>query len=409
MFVQQPVTPMSEIELSVVVPVYGCADCLAALHDRLTASVGEITDRYELVFVDDRSLDGGWDVLRRLAARDPHVRAYRLSRNFGQDAAITAGLAQARGDWAVVMDCDLQEAPEDIPRMWAAAGEGYEIVRTIRRGWRHSAFRRWTSIAYRKLTLETDTRPDYSNLSLLSRRVIDAFLRLRDRDREFMIALDWLGFDSTEIEIEHHERHAGESGYTFSKLVRVALDGMFFRSTVLLRVVVLVGFLVALAGMVIAGFEIVDYFAEKNQTVPGYTSLAVLLLVLAGFIIVSVGVVGSVRGADLRAGQGPAAVPDRRRGGRRARTRPAPRTSWSRLSRRRRRARRPSRARPESGPPQSPDSRAISLASESSSKRWAWEPTPGRRRGARADRRAAAPRRRGCGPARRRSRGSGGG
>jgi polyisoprenyl-phosphate glycosyltransferase len=281
-----------EVELSVVVPVYGCADCLAALHDRLTRSIAEITDRYELVFVDDRSVDDGWAALRRLARSDAHVRAFRLSRNFGQDAAITAGLAQARGRWAVVMDCDLQEAPEDIPRMWAAAGEGYDLVRTIRRGWRHSAFRRWTSRIYRRLTIETDVRPDYSNLSLLSRPVIDAFLRLRDRDREFMIALDWLGFDSTAIEIDHHERHAGESGYTLKRLVNVALDGMFFRSTVLLRLVVLLGFLVAFAGIVLATFEIVDYFIEPQKTVPGYTSLAVLLLLLAGFIIVSVGVVG---------------------------------------------------------------------------------------------------------------------
>jgi dolichol-phosphate mannosyltransferase len=280
------------VELSVVVPVYGCADCLDPLHQRLTASVAQITDRYELIFIDDRSLDDGWGVLQRLARQDPRVRAFRLSRNFGQDAAITAGLAQARGDWAVVMDCDLQEAPEDIPRLWSAAREGYDIVRTTRRGWRHSWFRRWTSRLYRRLTIETDVRPDYSNLSLLSRPVIDAFLRLRDRDREYMIALDWLGFDSTAIEIEHHERHAGESGYTLERLVRVAVDGMFFRSTVLLKVVVLVGFSVAAAGLVLAAFEIVDYFAEHDKAVPGYTSLAVLLLVLAGFIIVSIGVVG---------------------------------------------------------------------------------------------------------------------
>jgi polyisoprenyl-phosphate glycosyltransferase len=278
--------------LSVVVPVYGCADCLVALHARLTASVAQITDRYEFVFVDDRSLDDGWSVLERLAAQDEHVRAVRLSRNFGQDAAITAGLAEAEGAWAVVMDCDLQEAPEDIPRLWAAAGEGYDIVRTTRRGWRHSAFRRWTSRIYRRLTMETDVRPDYSNLSLLSRRVIDAFLRLHDRDREYMIALDWLGFDSTQVEIEHHERHAGRSGYTVRRLMRVAIDGMFFRSTVLLRLVVLLGFVVALIGVVVAGFEVADYFIEAQKRVPGYTSLAVLLLVLAGFIIVSVGVVG---------------------------------------------------------------------------------------------------------------------
>jgi glycosyltransferase involved in cell wall biosynthesis len=192
----------------------------------------------------------------------------------------------------VVMDCDLQEAPEDIPRLWAAAKEGYDVVRTVRRGWRHSAFRRWASRVYRRLTLETDVRPDYSNLSLLSRRVVDAFLQLRDRDREYMIALDWLGFDSRAIEIDHHERHSGRSGYTLERLVRVALDGMFFRSTVLLRLVVLLGFLIALIGVGVAAFEVIDYFAEPDKAVPGYTSLAVLLLVLAGFIIVSVGVVG---------------------------------------------------------------------------------------------------------------------
>jgi dolichol-phosphate mannosyltransferase len=285
-------TGADRVQLSVVVPVYGCAGCLAALHERLTQCLPRIVSRYELVFVDDRSLDGGWEVLQRLAAADPSVRAFRLSRNFGQDAAITAGLAQARGEWAVVMDCDLQEAPEDIPRLWAAAGEGYDVVRTIRRGWKHSAPRRWASRLYRRLTMETDTRPDFSNLSLMSRRVIDAFLRLRDRDREFTIALDWLGFDGTAIEIDHHERHEGRSGYTLKRLVQVALDGMFFRSTVLLRLVVLVGFLVALAGVALAAFEIVDYFVEHTKTVPGYTSLAVLVLLLAGFIIVSVGVVG---------------------------------------------------------------------------------------------------------------------
>ncbi len=280
------------VRLSVVVPVYGCAGCLDALYERLTRSVAEVTDEWELVFVDDRSVDGGWEVLRRLGRADARVRALRLSRNFGQDAAITAGLASSRGDWAVVMDCDLQESPEDIPRLWAAAGEGYEVVRTVRRGWRHPPLRRWTSRIYRRLTMESGTRPEYSSLSLISRPVIDAFLRLRDRDREFMIALDWLGFDSTAIEIDHHDRLNGESGYTPQRLVRVALAGMYFRSTMLLRLVVFVGFAVALAGIVLAGFEVADYFIEPDKTVPGYTSLAVLLLVLAGFIIVSVGVVG---------------------------------------------------------------------------------------------------------------------
>lgn len=279
-------------QLSVVVPVFGCADCLVALHDRLTRTIAGLTDHYEFVFIDDRSEDEGWAVLKRLAQTDGHVKAFRLSRNFGQDAAITAGLSQARGEWAVVMDCDLQEAPEDIPRLWAAAREGYAGVRSARRGWRHSWFRRWTSRAYRRLSLESDVRSGRSNLSLLSRPVIDAFLSLRDRDREYTIALDWLGFDFATVEIDHYDRHAGKSGYTLMRLMRVALDGMFFRSTLLLRLVVLLGFLIALSGLTLAGFEIVDYFVSRKKSVAGYTSLVVLLLVLSGFIIVSVGVVG---------------------------------------------------------------------------------------------------------------------
>ncbi|HUZ28141.1 MAG TPA: glycosyltransferase family 2 protein [Solirubrobacteraceae bacterium] len=286
------VATAQDVQLSVVIPVYGCASCLVALHDRLVRSVEQVSDSYELVMVDDRSVDGGWEVLQRIAERDPRVRAFRLSRNFGQHAAITAGLSQARGRWAVVMDCDLQEAPEEIPRLWAAAGEGYEVVRTIRRQRHHPRLKRWASRVYRKLTLETDVRPDYSTLSLISRQVIEAFLRLRDRDREYMIALDWLGFDATAVEIDHHDRHAGRSGYTFERLIRVALDGMFFRSTVLLKLVVLLGFAVAVAGVGMAIFEVAEYFEGANKTVPGYTTLAVLVLVLAGFIIVSVGVVG---------------------------------------------------------------------------------------------------------------------
>ncbi len=281
-----------EPELSVVVPVYGCAGCLDALHDRLTRSVSTITERYELVLVDDRSLDDGWSVLQRLARQDARVRALRLSRNFGQDAAITAGLAEARGRWVVVMDCDLQEAPEDIPRMWTAAQEGYDVVRTIRRGGQLSPVKRWGSRLYRRLTFETDTRADYSTLSLISRRVVDAYLSLNDQDREYMITLDWLGFSATAVDIAHGERHAGRSTYTPSRLIRVALNGMFFRSTLLLRLVVLAGFVIAFIGLAVAAFEVIDYVAGPNKAVPGYTSLAVLLLFLAGVIIISIGVVG---------------------------------------------------------------------------------------------------------------------
>jgi dolichol-phosphate mannosyltransferase len=279
------------VELSVVVPVYGCRACLHDLHRRLRAACGAITDSFELIFVDDASPDGAWEPLAQLARANPEVKAYGLSRNFGQDAAITAGLTKSAGQWTVVMDCDLQEAPEDIPRLYAKAQEGYDVVRTVRDGRGHGRMRQRASRLYRRMMMERDPTTEYSNMSLLSRAVVDAFVSIRDRDRELTLVLDWLGFSQTTVEIRFAERPQGTSSYTLRRLVRVALDGMFFRTTVLLRVVVMLGFLIVVAGVGLAAYNVAYYFAGAGQP-RGYTSLMVLLLLLAGFIIVSVGVVG---------------------------------------------------------------------------------------------------------------------
>ncbi len=135
------------VELSVVVPVFGCADCLPELHRRLTAALAPLTTDYEILLVDDASSDGAWAIILAMAGEDPCVRGLRLSRNFGQHAAITAGLAGARGRWTVVMDCDLQEPPELIPRLYAEAQEGFDVVHTVRRR-RQGAMRRLAGALY---------------------------------------------------------------------------------------------------------------------------------------------------------------------------------------------------------------------------------------------------------------------
>jgi dolichol-phosphate mannosyltransferase len=278
-------------EISVVIPVYNCAGSLRSLHERLTASLLQITPDYEIVLVDDRSCDGAWEILAELARGDRHLRVVRLSRNFGQHAAITAGLTRARGAWTVVMDCDLQEPPEEIPRLWAKAQEGYEIVRAVREGRRHSAFRRMSASLYRRMLSEREGEIEFSTLSMISRKVVDAFLELRDRDREYQLVLDWLGFSQATINFRHAEREGDSpSAYGLRQLVRVALDGMFFRTTVLLRWIVFLGFLVALAGGLLAVYAVYSRYVE--DTPPGYTSLVVLLVLLSGFIIISLGVVG---------------------------------------------------------------------------------------------------------------------
>jgi glycosyltransferase involved in cell wall biosynthesis len=278
-------------EISVVIPVYNSAGSLRSLHERLTASLLQITPDYEIVLVDDRSCDGAWEILAELARGDRHLRVVRLSRNFGQHAAITAGLTRARGAWTVVMDCDLQEPPEEIARLWAKAQEGYEVVRAVREGRRHSAFRRMSASLYRRMLSEREGEIEFSTLSMISRKVVDAFLELRDRDREYQLVLDWLGFSQATISFPHAEREGGSpSAYGLRQLVRVALDGMFFRTTVLLRWIVFLGFLVALAGGLLAVYAVYSRYVE--DTPPGYTSLVVLLVLLSGFIIISLGVVG---------------------------------------------------------------------------------------------------------------------
>jgi polyisoprenyl-phosphate glycosyltransferase len=280
----------SMVELSVVSAVYGCRECLIGLYERLCAAASEVTNDFELIFVDDRSPDGAWSVLSELARRDSRVRAYRLSRNFGETAAITAGLSRSRGRWTVVIDCDLQEPPEAIPALYRKALDGYDVVSGARLARRDTVARRVLGSVYRSLTLGSATDADIGTLSILSRKVVGAFLELRDVEREFVIALTWLGFDRASVPFEHAERASGKSAYNFQRLFRVALSGMFFRTTVLLRWIVLLGFLIALVGVGLVVWVVYTYFTSTQPR--GYASLAVLLIVLVGFVIITLGVLG---------------------------------------------------------------------------------------------------------------------
>ena len=274
-----------------VIPVYGCDTCLRALHGRLRATLDKMTQSSEIIFVDDRSPDGAWETLRSLAAEDPRVKAIRMSRNFGQHYAITAGIAESRGRWIAVMDCDLQDEPEHLVELHAKALEGHDIVLARRTRRRTSWPRRVAGHTYYRLRnrlVGADMFANYTNLSLISRKVAEAFLALRDRDRQYLLILHWLGFNRAEIEVDPAERHSGRSAYNWRALVRVAVDGMFFQSTVLLRWIVYAGFLFAAAGAALAFYTLVVF--ALGRELPDWTGLPVLILLLTGFIICSTGV-----------------------------------------------------------------------------------------------------------------------
>ena len=255
-----------------VIPVYGCDTCLRALHGRLRATLDKMTQSSEIIFVDDRSPDGAWETLRSLAAEDPGVKAIRMSRNFGQHYAITAGIAESRGRWIAVMDCDLQDEPEHLVELHAKALEGHDIVLARRTRRRTSWPRRVAGHTYYRLRnrlVGADMFANYTNLSLISRKVAEAFLALRDRDRQYLLILHWLGFNRAEIEVDPAERHSGRSAYNWRALVRVAVDGMFFQSTVLLRWIVYAGFLFAAAGAALA--EVTKVNDGMTTSSPGPT------------------------------------------------------------------------------------------------------------------------------------------
>jgi polyisoprenyl-phosphate glycosyltransferase len=279
------------VDVSVVVPVYGCNDCLEALADRVAAAVGGLTGAFELVLVDDRSVDGSWARARQLAVTRPWIRVLRLSRNFGQHAAVTAGVAHSRGAHVVVMDCDLQDPPEAIPLMLAKAREGFDVV-LARRGRRPDSLRRrLAKRAYYRLVRafgRVDVDPGVGNFSVISRKVADAYLQVGELNRQYLLVLYWLGFERAIIDVPTDERHAGSSSYSAVELIRVALDGLFFHTTVLLGLIVAGGLVVAGAGLLLAVAVVVLHFVHHGPS--GWASLATLTLVLGGTILASVGV-----------------------------------------------------------------------------------------------------------------------
>lgn len=282
------------IGVSVVIPVYGCAACLNELHAQIAEALKGIDTEFEIILVDDGSDDGSWEVIRALADRRNNIVGVRLSRNFGQHAAITAGLAHARGRFVVVMDCDLQDDPADIPRLLDAAAEGYDIVYTRKRKRRHSAFKNWTArlftLVFNYLSDSVDTRGDVGSFSLISRRVVSEFLRIRDQHRHYLMILRWIGLPCTHVDVEHRARPVGRSSYSIGKLLSHAVDGITSQSTKALRFSVSVGLFFCVLAAIAIIWMVIAYLIYGFQE--GWASTIALLLLSSGLILMSLGITG---------------------------------------------------------------------------------------------------------------------
>ena len=280
--------------ISVVIPVYRAESCLEELYRRLKAALELLTADFEIMLVEDCGGDRSWPLIVALAQRDPRVKGIQFSRNFGQHYGITAGLDRCNGDWVVVMDCDLQDRPEEIPRLYAKAQEGHEIV-VARRGKRSDPllkrFSSWLYYSVFSWLADMDYDPQAGNFRILSRKVINNYRNLRERSRFFGSLINWMGFPFTSVDVQHDERFAGDSSYTFGKLWRLGAETIIAYSDKPLRIAVRLGFFIATCSF-LYGIYILFRALFHGSPVTGWSSLIVSIYFMGGVIVAILGILG---------------------------------------------------------------------------------------------------------------------
>lgn len=288
--------------ISVVSPVYCCSGCLTTLADRVRSSLADLSIPYELILVCDGSPDDSWLRMLEIAERDSAVVAVKLSRNFGQHGAIFAGLAQSKGSWVIVMDCDLQDPPEAIPSLLAERSPELDAVIASRQDRQDSFLKRITSRAFYAL-MRWLTGAQYdagiANFGVYSRRLVDTLLKLPEKSRFFPLLVQWVGFERKVVPVPHGQRHSGKTSYSWRGLVRLALDVITSYSDRPLRAVVKLGIAFSALALCIASYAVFEFLAGDIQ-VAGWTSLIASVWLTSGAVIFALGIVGLYLGQVFR-------------------------------------------------------------------------------------------------------------
>jgi dolichol-phosphate mannosyltransferase len=280
--------------LSIVSPVYRAEGIVDQLVEKIIEEVGPITHDFEIVLVDDGSPDRSWERMAAIAHRDKRVKALKLSRNFGQHYAITAGLDAAGGEWIVVMDCDLQDKPSEIKNLIARAREGYDIVLAQRAERKDSYLKKFLSrLFYRVLSYLTGVKQDASiaNFGIYNCRAVDAMKQLREPIRYFPSMVNWVGFRKTTIPVDHGAREIGSSNYNFKRLFRLATDIILASSDKPIKITVKLGFLISTMSFIFAIITAIRAYRGEIEVL-GYASLIVSIWLLSGILIMLLGIVG---------------------------------------------------------------------------------------------------------------------
>lgn len=279
---------------SVVSPVYKAEKILPKLVARIEQSISPITSDFEIILVVDASPDNSWKVIQEIAKTNPRVKGMLFSRNFGQHRAITAGLDYAQGEWVIVMDCDLQDQPEEIPHLYHKALEGYEVVLARRHNRQDSFLKRtFSKVFYKTLSFLTGIKhdPTIANFGIYHSKVIDTIRSMREHIRFFPVMVYWAGYSQAKLDVVHAAREEGKSSYSMKKLLKLALDIILAYSEKPLTLIIQMGLGISAMAFLFGLLTLIRYLMNKI-IVPGYTSLIISVWFFSGLIIAVLGVVG---------------------------------------------------------------------------------------------------------------------
>ena len=280
--------------ISIVSPVYRAEKILPILVSEINLVMERIGEDYEIILVDDRSPDNSWEVMKVLSSQNSKIKSIRMSRNFGQHSAIFAGLTKTKGDWVVVMDCDMQDQPKEIAKLYKKALEGYDIVLGQRENRKDKFLKKLSSKLFYKVfnyLSGGQFNNEIGNFGIYKKKVIDSILNINDYIKFFPLFINWVGFKSTSIPIEHSSREEGKSSYSICRLLKLAFNVIISFSDKPLRLFINFGLGISILSFILGIYYL--YLAVTHRiTQPGFSSLILSIWFLSGIIISCIGIVG---------------------------------------------------------------------------------------------------------------------
>ena len=292
-------------EFSIVIPIYNEEENIPELYNRLTTvmdklceSEGYSRNDYEIIMVDDGSTDNSWSLIKNLNTKDSRVKGISFSRNFGHHIAITAGLDHSKGKVIILMDGDLQDPPEEIPKLYKKYKEGYDLVYAIRKRREDSFFKKITSSMFLKMLKKIsriDIDPKSGIFRIMSKDCVENLKNIKEKSRFITGLMTWIGFSQTGVPIERHRRYAGKTKYTIAKLFKLAWHGITSFSTLPLNVALYLGFVMSAVSFILGIYMI---YKRLFMGIPilGYTFIIVSLFFIGGLILLMLGVIGEYIG-----------------------------------------------------------------------------------------------------------------